>query len=197
MAPDIVTDALSHVDLGKMNLPERVFAQGLTVQGRRWIAQPCSFPLPDAPAGERSYRPDFWLPDERLLIEVIGSREQRARCRRRAERFRQRYPEYRLELHEVFDARSRLPGMNRQPTHPGKVFLDEFLTPRKIPQTRAAREMNINHVALNAVVRGRIGVSAAMAIRFADYTGTTPQFWMNLQNAVDLYRAQREMAAAK
>ena len=57
--------------------------------------------------------------------------------------------------------------------------------------------MGISLNRLNEIVKGKRGVTADTALRFAKLTGTTPEFWMNLQNAVDLYEARQTMAAAK
>lgn len=212
------TDSRSHRDIKKLNVPERAFAVELDRDGRRWIAQPRSFPLPGAPHGMNSYRPDFYLPDEDLYIEVVGCRARRAECRTRAAMFRTAYPDCRLEVREIFDAWARLPAVvswddyadvsneaaltarlprHRQPTLPGQILLDECLKPTRRTQRSAAAQMGISNVRLNEIVRGKRGVTANIALRFAKFTKTSPQFWMNLQNAVDLYRAERDMAAAK
>jgi antitoxin HigA-1 len=44
---------------------------------------------------------------------------------------------------------------------------------------------------LNEVVRGRRGVTADTALRLARLLDTSPEFWMNLQTAVDLFRASK------
>lgn len=90
----------------------------------------------------------------------------------------------------------RLPT-HREPTHPGEIFEEEFLKPKKLSQSAAADRMGISVNRLNEIIKGKRGVSADTALRFAKITGTTPEFWMNLQNALDLYRAKRAMAEAK
>ena len=86
---------------------------------------------------------------------------------------------------------------HREPTHPGEVFEEEYLKPKEITQRDAAKKMDISVNRLNEIVKGKRGVTADTALRFAKLTGTTPEFWLNLQMAVDLYRARREMSAAK
>jgi addiction module HigA family antidote len=209
-------DSRSHRDAGKLNRAERACAVQLTAQGRAWIAQPCSFPLPGAPRLMKTYRPDFYLPDEQLLIEVIGCRGRRRECLRRAELFRRRYPEHALEVREIYDDRSmkrwtmrhrrtrkRAHGetsvglhLRRPPTRPGEILLHEFLKPLHMTQSLAAKQLGMTAIRLNAVIRGRTGITADTALRFAKFTKTSPQFWMQLQNAVDLFRAQRDMAKA-
>jgi addiction module HigA family antidote len=48
---------------------------------------------------------------------------------------------------------------------------------------------------VNEIVRGKRGITPATALRLARFFGTTPQFWLNLQQAWDLYHAYRREAA--
>lgn len=87
--------------------------------------------------------------------------------------------------------------MNREPTHPGEIFLEEYLKPKELAQADAADKMGISRNRLNEIVKGKRGVTADTALRFAKLTGTSPEFWLNLQMAVDLYHARLEMAGSK
>jgi antitoxin HigA-1 len=78
---------------------------------------------------------------------------------------------------------------HRAPTPPGEILLEEFLEPLGMTQVAAARKMDIPVNRLNEIVRGKRGVTADTALRLAKLLGTTPQFWMNLQAACDLYAA--------
>jgi antitoxin HigA-1 len=48
---------------------------------------------------------------------------------------------------------------------------------------------------VNDIVRERRGITADTALRLARYFGSTPEFWLNLQTAYDLRRA--EIAAGR
>ena len=85
--------------------------------------------------------------------------------------------------------------MQRRPTHPGEILLEEFLKPKNITQRAAAEAMKISLNRLNEIIKGKRGVTAETALRLAAFVGTTPEFWLNLQNAVDLYEARRAMVA--
>lgn len=85
---------------------------------------------------------------------------------------------------------------NRRPTHPGEILLHEFLRPMGISQTKLAHDLNIPVQRVNTLINGKRGISAETALLIARYLKTTPEFWMNLQAACDLYAAQREFAAA-
>ncbi len=82
--------------------------------------------------------------------------------------------------------------MKRPPTHPGEMLRAEFLEPLALSQAEAARRMEISTNRLNELVRGKRGVTAATALRLADLLGTSPEFWLNLQTAWDLWHAYQE-----
>jgi antitoxin HigA-1 len=85
---------------------------------------------------------------------------------------------------------------HREPTHPGEILLEEFLNPLKMTQVDAAARMGIPTNRLNEIIRGKRGVTADTALRLAKLCKTSPEFWMNLQTALDLYRAMHELTAA-
>jgi addiction module HigA family antidote len=84
---------------------------------------------------------------------------------------------------------------HRSPTHPGEILLEEFLKPLELTQVDAAEKMGISQNRLNEVIRGKRGVTADTALRLAKLLKTTPEFWLNLQNAYDLYEAKHAMSA--
>jgi addiction module HigA family antidote len=85
---------------------------------------------------------------------------------------------------------------HRAPTHPGEMLLEEFLKPKAMSQVDAADRMGISVNRLNEIIRGKRGVTADTALRLAKLLKTTPEFWLNLQNAWDLYYAQHELRRA-
>lgn len=82
----------------------------------------------------------------------------------------------------------RLPK-NRRPTHPGEVFLEDFLVPLGITQKEAAERLHISYPRMNEIVKGKRSVTPDTALRLARFTSTEPEFWLNLQQAVDLWTA--------
>ena len=82
----------------------------------------------------------------------------------------------------------RLPK-NRRPTHPGEVFLEDFLIPLGITQKEAAERLRVSYPRMNEIVKGKRSVTPDTALRLARFTSTEPEFWLNLQQAVDLWNA--------
>lgn len=85
---------------------------------------------------------------------------------------------------------------HRPPTHPGEMLMEEFLRPLEITQTAAAEKMGISLNRLNELINGKRGITADTALRLAKLLKTSPEFWMNLQNAFDLYYAKQDLARA-
>jgi addiction module HigA family antidote len=100
----------------------------------------------------------------------------------------------------------------QRPRLPGEILRERYLAPAEqlrdpvtgrffavrgaitITAFAAACGVSLNH--MRAVVNGRAAITAAMATRIAAALGTTtPEYWLSLQNTVDLYDAQERSAA--
>ncbi len=82
--------------------------------------------------------------------------------------------------------------MARLRTHPGEVLSEEFLTPLGLSARALAEKIDVPGNRISDITRQRRDVSADTAIRLGRYFGTGPQFWLNLQNAYDLSKAESE-----
>ena len=86
-------------------------------------------------------------------------------------------------------------GWNAQgiATHPGEVFEEEFLKPMGISRHKLALDTNMPATRVGEIVRGRRAISPDTVLRLARYFGTSPEFWLNLQQQHDLsvVRAER------
>ena len=81
--------------------------------------------------------------------------------------------------------------MKRRPTTPGEMLLEEFLKPAGVTQVALAAKMGVPIQRVNGVISGRRAVTAETAILLSRALGTTPELWLNLQVAVDLWDAAR------
>lgn len=81
-------------------------------------------------------------------------------------------------------------------THPGEVLLEEFMAPLGLSASGLAVALRVPSTRINDIVRQRRGVSADTALRLSRYFGTTPRFWLNLQQAYDLSKAVAESGEA-
>src|SRR5262249_29642249 len=89
--------------------------------------------------------------------------------------------------------RIRIPT-HRVPTHPGEMLVEEFLRPMGLTQRDLAQAIHVPYQRINALVKGRRGVTPSTALRLAKYFGMSADFWMNLQLRWDLYHAQQSEA---
>ena len=78
------------------------------------------------------------------------------------------------------------------PAHPGEV-LREYL-PEELGVTEAAKRLGVTRQALSALLNGRAGVSASMAIRLESGLGTSAEMWLAMQTAFDLWRERQKKA---
>ena len=79
--------------------------------------------------------------------------------------------------------------------HPGKVLLEEFRLPLGLSQNALGRAIEVPPRRINEIVQGKRAVTADTALRLARYFGTSPNFWMGLQDDYELEEAQRELGA--
>jgi len=79
----------------------------------------------------------------------------------------------------------------RQPTHPGEMLLEEFLTPMGITQRELADAIHVPYQRVNELVNQRRGITPSTALRLARFFRMSEDFWLNLQIRWDLYKAQQ------
>jgi antitoxin HigA-1 len=90
----------------------------------------------------------------------------------------------------------RLPT-HRPPTHPGEMLLEEFLKPLGISQSAFAIQLGVSFPRLNEVVNAKRAVTPDTALRLAQVTGMSADFWLGLQQDWDLWHAVRSAEAAE
>ncbi len=83
--------------------------------------------------------------------------------------------------------KSKLPTI-----HPGE-FLSETLTEMGISQAEFARAIGVSPMRISHVIKGTRPVTAELALLFGRAFDQTPQYWLNLQAAYDLKRAEADM----
>lgn len=79
------------------------------------------------------------------------------------------------------------------PVHPGEVLREEFMKPMGLSQNRLAVDIGVAPRRINEIVLEKRGITADTALRLARYFGTSPQFWLGLQNDYDLDIAEQEL----
>ncbi len=84
----------------------------------------------------------------------------------------------------------------RNPVLPGEILLKEFLEPLGITQVELAHKMNVPIQRINTIINGKRNMTAETAVLLSRVLNTSVEFWMNLQVACDIYKAERALEDA-
>ena len=79
----------------------------------------------------------------------------------------------------------------QNPPHPGEIVRWECLEPLGLTVTRAAKGLGVTRQALSDLVNGKAGVSVEMSLRLSQAFGSTPETWLGMQTAYDLWQARQ------
>jgi addiction module HigA family antidote len=71
------------------------------------------------------------------------------------------------------------------PIPPGEVLFEEFMKPLGMSRNRLAGDIDIPVSRVSDIVRGKRSITADSALRLAEYFGTSPELWLNLQAGFD------------
>ena len=85
--------------------------------------------------------------------------------------------------------------LKRRPVHPGEILREEFLPDYGLTVRALAAAIGVSRQSVNELLRERRAVTAEMALRLAEHFGTEPEYWLNLQRAVDLHDARLAIVA--
>jgi addiction module HigA family antidote len=80
--------------------------------------------------------------------------------------------------------------MRCRPTHPGEILREEFMPDYGLTVSGLAQAVGVSRQTVNELLRQRRALSPDMAIRLGALFGNSPEFWLNLQRAVDLWDAR-------
>ena len=78
------------------------------------------------------------------------------------------------------------------PIHPGE-FLADVLEELDLSQAQFARAIHVSPMRISHIINQSRPVTAELALRFGRAFGQSPQYWLNLQAAYDLKRAEVAM----
>lgn len=80
-----------------------------------------------------------------------------------------------------------------RPTHPGEMLREDFLPDYELTVAGFARALGVSRQTVNELLRERRAVSPSMALCLSRLLGTSPEFWLNAQRAIDLWDATKSI----
>ena len=87
-----------------------------------------------------------------------------------------------------------LRAKNRKPTHPGAILREDVLPSLNINQTELADRLGVSRRSVSQILNEHRPLIPDMAIRLAHLLGTTPESWLNMQQALDVWELERKNA---
>ena len=83
------------------------------------------------------------------------------------------------------------------PPHPGEIVRWECLEPLGLTVTRAAQGLGVSQQALSGLVKGKADLSVEMALRLSQAFGSTPETWLGMQTAYNLWQDRERNEESK
>jgi addiction module HigA family antidote len=90
----------------------------------------------------------------------------------------------------------KTPKNGMRPIHPGEILREEFAKPLGLSASALARGIGVPTNRVTGVLNEERAVTADTALRLAIFLGTTPHFWLGLQQDYELRTAEVQSAKA-
>lgn len=81
---------------------------------------------------------------------------------------------------------------NRKPTHPGAILREDILPELGISQSELAERLRVSRRTISEIVNEHRPVTPDMALRLSLFLGTTPDVWLNMQAALDIWELEHK-----
>jgi addiction module HigA family antidote len=73
------------------------------------------------------------------------------------------------------------------------ILRELYLAPRGISVTAFAKAVGCSRKHMSQIIHGKARIEASLAVRIGMVLGTSAELWLNLQNKLDLYRAEQDL----
>ena len=83
------------------------------------------------------------------------------------------------------------------PPHPGEFIFTSYMEPFDLSCRFLASNLNVAASTLNRVLKKQSGVSPEMALRLSKALGRSPESWLAMQDAYDLWQARKQVKLGK
>jgi len=85
-----------------------------------------------------------------------------------------------------------LRAKNRKPTHPGAILREDILPSLKMTQTEFAERLGVSRRTVSQIIQEHRPLTVDMAIRLAHFLNSSPESWLNMQQALDVWNLERK-----
>ena len=79
------------------------------------------------------------------------------------------------------------------PPHPGEFITDIYLEPYSISGRELAEKLDVAASTLSRILKGTSRVTPEMALRLSKALGRSPESWLAMQDAHDLWLARKSV----
>ena len=79
------------------------------------------------------------------------------------------------------------------PPHPGEFIVDTYMEPFDLSCRFLADKLDVSPSTLNRVLKQQSGISPEMALRLSKALGRSPESWLAMQDAFDLWIAKKNI----
>ena len=86
---------------------------------------------------------------------------------------------------------------NRPPTHPGAIVREDVLPELDMTKTELAAALGISRQMLHGILTEKYPITVEMAVRLGHVLGNGPGLWIRMQQALDLWHAERKIDVSK
>jgi addiction module HigA family antidote len=77
------------------------------------------------------------------------------------------------------------------PTHPGEMLREDFLPDYGLTASTLAAALAVSRQTIHELLREQRAITPLMALRLARLFGNSPTFWLNAQQARDIWESER------
>lgn len=86
---------------------------------------------------------------------------------------------------------STLRSSNRRPSHPGELLREDVFPALGISQEELAQRLGVTRVTVNELLNEKRALSPELALRLSKLLDTSPDSWLAMQTAVDIWEARQ------
>ena len=80
----------------------------------------------------------------------------------------------------------------RRPTHPGAILREDVLPALDMTQAEFAQRLGVSRLSVSDLLHEKRAMTPEMAARVAKLLNTTPESWLCMQEAVDLWEVAQK-----